>query len=98
MEINSYNFAFASEIIKDLAAQQERIILEQLDGLVEKGLLVIEQAQPVLIKNSHSNKIEVSQKIRLALRDKEYIERLEKENAELKRRLEMIERAFHNCI
>tara|TARA_R110000868_G_scaffold82953_1_gene233988 strand:+ start:219 stop:491 length:273 start_codon:yes stop_codon:yes gene_type:complete len=83
-----------SEIMADLGKQQESIILDQLNDLVKRGLLVVESTQPVLVRNYNQDKITVQQSIRLTLKDKEYIEKLEKENSEYKDLIERLNKAL----
>jgi hypothetical protein len=52
--------------------------------------------QPILVQDYTSTKIEVRQQVRLTLKDKEYIEKLEKENQEMKDLLEAIKHATGN--
>ncbi len=75
---------FIFDCVRNVAEQQKAIILAQLSDLVKRGLLVVESTEPVLIKDYNSDEIRLSQSIRLTLKDKEYIEKLEKENAEYK--------------
>lgn len=73
-----------NEITKALSLQKDNIILNQLSDLVSRGLLVVEETQPVLVKEDHSDNIILKQQVRLTLKNIEYIEKLEKENSELK--------------
>lgn len=73
-----------NEITKALSLQKDNIILNQLSDLVSRGLLVVEETQPVLVKEDHSANIILKQQVRLTLKNIEYIEKLEKENSELK--------------
>lgn len=87
-----------SEIAMDIAKQKENLILESLGDLVTKGLLIIEQTEPVVVGqwNYEQGKYIVSlkQKINLALKDKEYIQKLEKENQELRNQINTIKDCF----
>jgi len=85
---------YFTELMGDLFKQKEAILLEQLNDLVTKGLLVIEETKPVLVQDSDTPKIILRQAVRLALKDKEYIQKLETENAELKAKLEAIKQTF----
>lgn len=78
--------------------QTESIILSQLNELISRGLLVIESTQPVLVAdydlyhNGTFNRdkpynIRLQQMVKLKLKDQEYIEKLEKENEELKKQV-----------
>jgi len=92
------------EVITDIAKQQENLILEQLGELITRGLLVVEKTEPVLTggweRDRDKYTVKLEQKIRLVLKDQEYIEKLEAENAEykdlIKRLNEALERQLKN--
>lgn len=75
-----YDYSTAMGFIRHAAEQTESLLLEQLNDLLSRGLLVVEKTEPVLIQDS-TGKVQIHQKINLTLRDKEYIEKLEKENS-----------------
>jgi len=83
-----------SEIVLDLAKQKENKILEQLGLLVSKGLLVMEETHPTIVRrvpeNSGDYTFELCQSVRFLLKDQEYIEKLEKENKEMREILDRI--------
>lgn len=87
----NYN-TYVNDVLQDLARQKDQLIVDQLGDLLERGLLVVEQTQPVLVQSYDKNKIELKQSVRLVLKDKEYIERLEKENIELKSQVEFYQK------
>jgi len=66
----------ASELSVELAKMAESKLMDQLNWLVIRGILVIESTQPVLVMDD-DNKITMSQTVELCVKDKEYIERLE---------------------
>lgn len=80
-------FDSMSDVINDLNKQSQNIILEQLDDLIKRNILVIEQTQPVLIQDFDTHKIKINQAIKLTVKDIDYIKQLEKENQELKNKL-----------
>lgn len=80
INMNSYTNA----LVRDMMQQKENLILEQLNDLISRKLLIIENGSFSLVRESNSNKITYKQTIKLTLKDKEYIEQLEKENKELK--------------
>lgn len=84
----------ASYIAEQTARATENEIMKQLNELISRGLLDIEMTGPLLTKDMLTNEIRVSQSVKLHLRDKAYIERLEKENAELKQFKETIKAAY----
>lgn len=91
----SAEFAYASEIMADMARQTENLILEQLNDLVSRGLLVVERGPMSLVHSQDKDKIEVRQSCRLILKDKEYIEKLEAENKLLHEKIQAIDSALN---
>ncbi|HRT83956.1 MAG TPA: hypothetical protein P5523_04895 [Bacteroidales bacterium] len=89
-----YDYTEATGFIREVAEQTESLLLEQLSDLLSRGLLVVEKTEPVLTQDHSTGKVQIHQKINLTLRDKEYIEKLEKENAVLQYRLDCIESAL----
>lgn len=80
----------SQDVMLEMLRQKEVIIMEQLNELLSRKLLVIEQTEPVLVQTFENgeNKVELRQGVRLVLKDQEYIEQLEKENEQLKKRLQ----------
>jgi len=72
------------DVIPEIERQKEALLLEQLNELVKRNLLVIEQTQPILVRDECSDGVVLRQSVRLVLKDQEYIQQLEKENKELK--------------
>lgn len=70
--------------LKDIAKQQESIILAQLNDFVSRGLILIEQGPMQIVQDEYSDKLVLKSSVRLILKDKEYIEKLEKINIDLK--------------
>jgi hypothetical protein len=64
--------------------QTQMQILSQLNDLIAKGLLVITKEEPIITKNEKTNQLEISTKITIDLKDRIYIETLEKTNRELR--------------
>lgn len=92
------------KLAKDMAAKAEASILEQLSDFVSRGLIAVEHG-PMLItegwdrtKNRFDSPsapgyiLNVSQTVKLRLKDREYIEKLEKENLELRNLLAKAQR------
>lgn len=70
-------------IAEKVAQQTESVILEQIEELVKRGLLVVER-EPLSIYQVRDQatgevKFNIGGKIRLVLKDQEYIEKLEKQ-------------------
>ncbi len=90
-----------NEMASEVAKHTENMILEQLNELISRGLLIVEKGPMSLTTcDSHFSdirdpyKIKVSQIVRLVLKDREYIERLEKENAQMRGVFEAIKKIF----
>jgi len=83
---------------RNFESKREKIILEQLSDLINRGLLEIQSTVPVITrKDSPENskvELEISSAVRLVLKDREYIEKLEKENGELKAIIEALKCTF----
>ena len=78
-----------TKLTKQIAEKEQERILDQLNELVSRGLLVIERQQPTLVTqmrnhNDAKTRIDVMMAVKLILKDQEYIEQLERENAEMK--------------
>jgi len=58
--------------------------LQQLGDLVKRGLLVVEETQPVLIQSDYPGHFTLQKAVRLKLRHQEYIEHLEVQNEQLR--------------
>lgn len=89
-----YHDLLANEIATKSAHATEACILAQLNDFISRGLIDIEATQPVLVMDALTNEVQVRRTVKLHLRDKAYIERLEKENAELKQFKETIKAAY----
>ena len=79
-----------TEISKQVAEQTEAKILEQLNFLVSRGILVVKRGQMALVQDPlerHTNTIRVAQEIELVSKEHEYIESLEA-------KIEMLEGLF----
>ena len=67
-------------IVSEISVQRDRVILEQLGELTRRGLLVVEQTEPVLVyehDDCGGHAYRVKQAVSLKLKDQEYIEKLE---------------------
>lgn len=82
--------SYLDELTKELCSQQQNILLVQLNDLVSRDLLVIEQTQPILIQDIEG-KIRIEQSIKLSLKEMDYIKKLEDELGEAKKKIEYYE-------
>jgi hypothetical protein len=91
----SFDIKYASDLAGEIAKQKEAAILVQLGDLITRGLLVVEYyGHPQLFCAEDSSQIIYKQSMRLVLKDKEYIEKLEDENRKMKERLSAIAEAM----
>jgi hypothetical protein len=83
--VNSYGTTTASDVARAAAKQTEHLILEQLNDFVSRGLLVIELGPMSFYRDvtTPDYTLKISQSVKLVLKDKEYIEKLEAKNKEL---------------
>lgn len=86
-----------SSVITDIMAQQQNIIIGQLNDLIKDGLLTIETGPAVLVHSEHSDRVELKQSIDIKVKDQEYIKTLEKENRELKARMNVLSTQFNKA-
>ena len=84
------------ELTHDIHQATEKAMLDQLNDFVSRGLIVVEMTQPILVQDFNSSEIKIQQQVRLTLKDKEYILKLEKENQEMKDLLDAIKHATGN--
>lgn len=76
--------SLAETVVDRICKKNEELILEQLNDFVRRGLISIECGPMSLVRDLDQDKISISQTVRLVLKDKEYIEKLELENSQLK--------------
>lgn len=99
----NFNVTTSNNIIKDLskqiAEQEEAFILEQLNELIKRDLIVIEKHAPIITQkrslNTNSVELEVTSMIRLVPKEFEYIKKIEEENKVLKERLKNLKELFN---
>lgn len=77
-----------AQISKNLNAEKERSVLDQLNTLISQKILMIEETSPVMtLDPNDASRVVIRQKVKLICRDQERIEELVKENEKLKERL-----------
>ena len=77
-----------AQISKNLNAEKERSVLDQLNTLISQKILMIEETSPVMtLDPNDASRVVIRQKAKLICRDQERIEELVKENEKLKERL-----------
>lgn len=82
----------ADELAKKVAKAREDIIVASINDFISRGLIEIRVVSSGFIRTPDSSDIQYRESVELVLKDKEYIEKLEKENAELKAYKEEIRR------
>lgn len=83
------------EAMSRLLEQKDKLIMDELNELTSRGLIVIEQTRPTIVREAGSGELRLAQAVRLVPKEKEYIEKLETENAELKAKIDRIENIFN---
>lgn len=76
--------ALIEEVGGEIVRQTEASILSQLNELISRGLLIVESHGPIFVQDHLSAKLLVKTSVVLKLKDKEYIESLERQNTELR--------------
>lgn len=71
-------------LLKKAADQRQKAIMEELSDLTSRGLLKIEVVNTSLVRSVCREGLEYQEVVKVTLMDKEYIEALERENAELR--------------
>lgn len=72
------------KLLQEAAEQREKAIMKQLSDLVSRGLLKIEIEDTALVRSFNNMELEYKEVVKVTLKDQEYIEALERENAELR--------------
>ena len=78
MAIGTYT---ASDLAAHVAKETENRILEQLNDFISRGLIELQVSQPTFVEKYDAidgYKVEIRNTVKLVLKDKEYIETLEK--------------------
>ena len=78
------------EIQTKMASATESTILQQINDFISRGLIVVEVMEPLMMLEPDSDQVVIRQSVRLVLKDKEYVEKLEVENKELKEKIKAI--------
>jgi hypothetical protein len=92
--INPIYFSTEEKLFKEIVSAsvkaRENLILTQLNDFISRGLIEVQTTGSIIVRSPDSNDIEVKEAVTLVLKDKEYIEKLEQENRELKDKLESV--------
>ena len=87
-----------NDVIKDftlqIAAKEQAVIIEQLNELISRGIIVVERTMPQhqlsMDPNSDKYILQYTSAIRLVPKEFEYIKKLEAENKDLNQKLETL--------
>ena len=83
------------EVAKELADKTEASIMESLNSLIERGLLVWQQTELRMVSDPMDfGKVKVCYSGRLILKNEEYVKQLEHANDVLQKRVRMFEDAL----
>lgn len=75
---------YLQKIVEKVSKAREETIMDQLNDFISRGLIEVQIIGSQFVRSADSNNVVFTESVRLVLKDKEYIEKLEKENAELK--------------
>lgn len=81
---------YASHLLFEAGKQTERFILEQLNDFISRGLIECELGEMTLVQTQVSKNVEMRQTVKLRLKDKEYITKLEQDNEALRYEIKML--------
>lgn len=77
-----------SSIAAQVASKTQSCILDQLNDFISRGLIEIQMGPMTFVHSddfaSNKNEVRIAQSCKLVLKDREYIEKLESENKELR--------------
>jgi hypothetical protein len=85
-------FDSAEKLTRAVTKAREESILSQLNDFISRELIEVRIMGTQFVRIPDSAAIEYREVVELVLKDKEYIEKLEKENAELKSYVEEIKK------
>lgn len=93
----------SQDVAKLSAEHTESLILEQLTELTKRGLLVIEETQPMLsminiLADQDAYELRITRGIRLVLKDQEYVESLEKKIVDLEAQVKTLDDNMFNIL
>lgn len=75
-------------MMDDLFAKAQKAtdsaLLMQISDLVKRGILVVEEEIPMMVRQANSDEIIIQKVVKLSVKDMPYIKKLEDENARLK--------------
>jgi hypothetical protein len=66
-----------SDIWNKYTKRKEKTVIEQLNEFISRGLIVVEESSPILVRQSDSSAVVLCNTVELKLKDQEYIHQLE---------------------
>jgi len=87
---------YTEKLFQDLMEQKEAIIFQQLKGLIQDGVLQIEQTEAVLVQDPLSQSLKLQQAVRLTFNAEAVIENYRKKVARLVDKLNKIQKIMDN--
>jgi hypothetical protein len=73
-----------SDLVTQVATKKEATILKQLNWMLSRGLLKVIESDPVLVREADGT-VAVRQDIELVSMEADYIQKLERENEDLRK-------------
>ena len=81
-------------LLKRTSLSAFELMSKQIEELVKRDLLVVKNHELIMVRMPDSDEVQVKQFFTLELHNQQYVEKIEKENAELKEKLKRIEDAM----
>lgn len=75
---NDSNNIYFSKLANEIAEQTEKAIVSQLNDFISRGLIELEVSEPILVQDCDKSGIQYKRSVLLKLKDREYVEKLEK--------------------
>ena len=92
ISLSPIHITSADELAKKIAKMREEVIIASLNDFISRGLIETRVVSTGFVRLPDSANIEYRESVELILKDKEYIEKLEKENTELRTYKEQIKK------
>jgi|LakMenE01Jun11ns_1017448.scaffolds.fasta_scaffold9353858_1 hypothetical protein len=92
LNLTPSHFDSAEKLAKAVTKAREESILSQLNDFISRELIEVRIMGTQFVRIPDSTAIEYREVVKLVLKDREYIEKIEKENAELKSYVEEIKK------
>ncbi len=91
MKTSQYSFSTAESLVesvsREVSKHTEATLLAQLNDFISSGLIVIEYGPERFYSSDNGLSVSYSRSVNLRLKDREYVERLERENSAFREQL-----------